>query len=328
MGGSWAFVLQRASIVMHTHQLAIFALAGALIPASACSRADTDADARRASAGIREAASRAGDRLADAWLTTKVQAQYLADEDIKARYINVSTRAGVVTLAGRVDNARAREQALNIARSTDGVTRVEDQLTVASAATAGPPPEMPPPADSGWAVATTGTLSAHAGTDRIDDAVVMSRIQARYFLDPFMKARRIEVGAREGVVTLRGELASDDERAQALLLARTTEGVERVEDALTVDAALAPAGVSGALAPATHTPPRSDDEALAARVRSRWSAEPDLRALSIQATAKDGVLLLEGAVSTAAAEARVLSVARGTRGVVQVIDRVRVSRTR
>lgn len=314
---------------MKTPQLIITALVAALISASACNRADTDENARRAAAGMRDAALRAGDQLADSWLTTKIQAQYFADEDIKARYINVSTHEGIVTLKGRVDSERAREQVLNIARYTDGVTRVEDQLTVGASPTAGAAPETPGLADLGSAVATTGTLPADAGVDRIDDASVTSRIQARYFLDPSMKERRIEVDTREGVVTLRGELASDNERAQALLLARTTAGVERVEDALTVNASLAPAGVGGALAPAPPpTPAHSDDEALAARVQSRWSTEPDLNALSIEVTAKDGVLLLDGTVSRAAAKQRAISVARGTDGVIQVIDRITVRRVR
>lgn len=310
---------------MKIPRLIIAALAAALMPAFACNRADTDENARRAAAGMRETALRAGEQLADSWLTTKIQAQYFADEDIKARYINVSTREGVVTLKGRVDSERAREQALNIARYTDGVTRVEDQLTVGASAAAGAAPETVRPADPESAVATTGTMPADAGDDRIDDASVTSRIQAKYFLDPSMKERRIEVDTRERVVTLRGELASDNERAQALLLARTTEGVERVEDALTVNAALAPAGASGELVPA---PPHADDEALVARVQARWSAEPDLKALSIQVTAKDGVLLVEGTLPTAAVSERAIAVARGTEGVVQVIDRIRTGRAR
>ena len=72
----------------------------------------------------------------------------------------------------------------------------------------------------------------------LDDASVTSRIQARYFLDQAIKGRRIDVDTRDGIVTLRGDVASDNERAQALLLARTTPGVERVEDALMVNMAI------------------------------------------------------------------------------------------
>ena len=57
-------------------------------------------------------------------------------------------------------------------------------------------------------------------------------------LDPTIKGRNISVELTAGVVTLRGQVASEDERAQALMLARSTPGVQRVEDYLTVDAAL------------------------------------------------------------------------------------------
>src|SRR5919106_4680894 len=86
------------------------------------------------------------------------------------------------------------------------------------------------------AVATSGTRPADY--EVIDDATVTSRIQAKFFLDDSIKERRIQVDTHNGIVTLRGDVASDNERAQALLIARTTEGAERVEDALTVNAGI------------------------------------------------------------------------------------------
>src|SRR5438067_744087 len=107
-------------------------VAVALASGVACQRATTETEARRAAdeiktgasrAGkeIKAVASRAGDQLADSWITTKIQAQFFADNDIKARYINVSTRDAVVTLTGRVENQNAHDQALQTAKNTDGV---------------------------------------------------------------------------------------------------------------------------------------------------------------------------------------------------------------
>ena len=176
------------------------------------------------------------------------------------------------------------------------------------------------PAAGESAVATSGTLPAEKAI--LDDATVTSRIQAKYFLDPTIKGRRIQVDTQGGIVTLRGEVASDHERAQALLLARTTEGAERVEDALTVNAGIdAPAAASD-----VPVPSKADDEALTALVQSRFGDDASLKGASIEVTAKDGVLLLDGAVPAAAAKQRALSIARGTDGVVQVVDRIRVGR--
>ena len=177
-------------------------------------------------------------------------------------------------------------------------------------------------ADDG-AVATSGTLPTVAAAD---DASVTSRIQAKFFLDSGIKTRRIDVDTQAGVVTLRGDVASNNERAQALILARTTEGVERVEDALTVNPAIdvaiqtEPADASTA-APA---PSHAEDEAVTSAVQARFSEDASLRSATIAVTAKDGVVLLDGLAPTAAARQRAISIARGTDGVVQVIDRITV----
>ena len=225
------------------------ALVAAALTTVACSREETEQEARDLASDARTAAARASDQLADSWLTTKIQAQYFADDDVKARHINVSTRDGAVVLTGSVDDRRAREQAVQIARNTDGVREVEDRLTIDREAVAAvgeaegseavaSAPSTDPGATSG-AIPTTGTASAMPPVVAIDDEAVTTRIQAKYFLDNAIKARDIEIATQNGVVTVRGEVASEAERAQALLLARTTEGVQRVEDSLTVEASLA-----------------------------------------------------------------------------------------
>jgi len=180
---------------------------------------------------------------------------------------------------------------------------------------------QPAAVDEG-AVATSGTLPA---SGVVDDAAVTSRIQAKFFLDPGIKTRRIDVDAQGGVVTLRGDVASDNERAQALILARTTAGVERVEDALTVNPAIDAAIETES--PATNAepaPPHADDEALTSAVQARFGEDQSLQSATIAVTAKDGVVLLDGVAPTAAARQQAVSIARGTDGVAQVIDRIAV----
>jgi osmotically-inducible protein OsmY len=179
-----------------------------------------------------------------------------------------------------------------------------------------------PPATDDGAVATSGTLPTVAVAD---DASVTSRIQAKFFLDPGIKTRRIDVDTRGGVVTLRGDVASDNERAQALILARTTDGVERVEDALTVNPAIEPIQSEPADAAAAEpAPSNAENEALTSAVQARFSEEASLESATIAVTAKDGIVLLDGLAPSAAARARAISIARGTEGVVQVIDRITV----
>lgn len=313
---------------MTTPQLVSTALALALA-AAACTRGETDQEARDAAADVRQAAELAGDRLADGWITTKIQAQYFADDDIKARYINVATRDGVVTISGYVESPEIREQALQIARNTDGVKQVvADRLLIGAPATA-----FEPGSTAQEVVSTAGRAAEDAATV-IEDARVTTMIQAKYFLDTLVKGRNIDVDTRGGVVTLRGEVASERERAQALLLARTTPGVRRVEDHLTVNPSLpappasAPASGAAGTTGAGATAERPEDAALADAVSSRLAGDAQARRATIEVTARDGVVLLQGTAPTEAAKQRALSVARETAGVVQVVDRVTVSRAR
>ena len=66
----------------------------------------------------------------DAGVTTKVKAQLAADDMVKAHNVNVDTHEHVVTLRGDVENEAVRQQALRIARGTEGVQSVVDELRV------------------------------------------------------------------------------------------------------------------------------------------------------------------------------------------------------
>ena len=216
-----------------------------LMSGAACNRAQTEHEAERAAEQVKveseraaeqvkTAAAEAGDKLADGWLTAKIQAQFFVDDDIKSRYITVTSRDGDVRLKGFVESDDARRQVLEITRNTDGVKQIDDaQLLVGRPAnqsfeTAAMPAAAP--------IATSG--QAPAGAAPLDDATVASFVQARYFLDPTLKIRHITVQTMNGVVTLQGQVASETERSQALMLARSAPGVQRVEDSLQVDAGL------------------------------------------------------------------------------------------
>jgi osmotically-inducible protein OsmY len=80
--------------------------------------------------GASEAATRAGQAIADGTLTAKVKAALLADPDVKGLQIDVDSRDGAVTLSGSLDSAANVARAQSIARATDGVKSVENRLTV------------------------------------------------------------------------------------------------------------------------------------------------------------------------------------------------------
>ncbi|MBI3804462.1 MAG: BON domain-containing protein [Nitrospirae bacterium] len=69
-------------------------------------------------------------RSDDAALTAKVKAKLLSDDALNAMKIDVDTQSGVVFLSGVVDTADQKQKAIGIAKNTEGVRRVEDNLKV------------------------------------------------------------------------------------------------------------------------------------------------------------------------------------------------------
>src|SRR5262245_8477734 len=70
----------------------------------------------------------------DSGITASVKSRMAADDTVKAYQVNVDTKNHVVTLTGDVETVAARERAIMIARETDGVRDVIDQLRVNEAA--------------------------------------------------------------------------------------------------------------------------------------------------------------------------------------------------
>lgn len=95
-----------------------------LMVASEGTEVRQDANTATASGQIRETADEAGDEIDDAWITSKVKAQLLADDQVHGTEINVDTQANVVILTGTAPSLAARTKAVEIAQGTEGVRSV------------------------------------------------------------------------------------------------------------------------------------------------------------------------------------------------------------
>lgn len=88
--------------------------------------------AREAGAEVGERLGEGADRIRqgtrDAALTARITSKMALDELVSARRIDVDTHASVVTLRGNVSSDAERTRALALARDTDGVTQVVDEL--------------------------------------------------------------------------------------------------------------------------------------------------------------------------------------------------------
>ncbi len=69
-----------------------------------------------------------GQYVDDSTITTKVKAAIFAESTLKSAEINVETYKGVVQLSGFVSSANARDTAVQVARSVDGVKSVKNAM--------------------------------------------------------------------------------------------------------------------------------------------------------------------------------------------------------
>jgi osmotically-inducible protein OsmY len=246
----------------------------------------------------RAAAARAADDRDPAWITTKIRAQYYANPEIRPWNIDVTTNAaGVVTLSGTIDDAGDRQEAVRIARATEGVTGVEDRLT---------------------------TERRDAGGVQQPDAWITAKIQSQYFLDAEVKGRDIDVDTTNGVVTLRGAVDNEAERRQAVMMARNTEGVREVTDQLTVTGTPRPTGTRTDVSRAADA---VDDAWITVKVQSKFFLDPGIKGSAIDVTTKGGVVTLQGSVPTAAQQQSAEQIAMETDGVSRVNNQLKVAAT-
>jgi len=71
-----------------------------------------------------------GSWVDDVLITSKVRSKLIANTEIRARDIDVSSSQGVVTLIGRVSSQTIKSDAERIARGTKGVKDVSNELLV------------------------------------------------------------------------------------------------------------------------------------------------------------------------------------------------------
>ena len=80
----------------------------------------------------KDAASNATAAMGEAGVTAKVKAALVGDSELSALMIEVDTNGGAVTLSGEAPNQAAKDRAEQLAKGVEGVTSVNNLLTVKS----------------------------------------------------------------------------------------------------------------------------------------------------------------------------------------------------
>jgi osmotically-inducible protein OsmY len=184
----------------------------------------------QATATDKSAQATAPQKVDDSTLDSRIEKRIKADASLKKDDIDVAVDNGVVTLSGKVHSKAQRAHAEKLARIT-GVTRVENKLEVEAAATSGVAEKTGKATDK--AVDKTKTGASDAG-EAITDAWITTKVKTEFVGVDALKGSDINVDTVDHVVTLKGTVASAAGRARAMEIAKTTKGVTRVVDNLTI----------------------------------------------------------------------------------------------
>ena len=146
------------------------------------------------------------------------------------------------------------------------------------------------------------------------DSGITSVIQQSLEVNDKVKARQVEVETREGVVYLTGVVDTEEARREAGRVAWRTEGVDGVENDLTVGERTVGSWV--------------DDVMITSKIRAKLIANSEIRAGDIDVSTSQGVVTLIGRVSSSTIRSDAERVARGTKGVKDVNNELLVGKAR
>ena len=150
--------------------------------------------------------------ISDTVITGKVKSKIAADASISVFNTKVTTKHGVVYLAGTVNSETDADALIQIAQATDGVKDV-------------------------------GTKQLHVKDSKkpFTDTAVTSKIKGLYIREKLMGENvapiAVHVETNNGVVYLSGTVDNKGQADNAVKLAKTVKGVKKVESRVEVQAA-------------------------------------------------------------------------------------------
>lgn len=152
------------------------------------------------------------DTTKDAWIDGKAETTLLLNGNLNSFKINTDVKDGVVTLTGSVESKVDKALAEELIENLDGVSRVDNKLTVMNA----------------------NAADKDSSGSAFKDAKIATVVKTRLLFESEVSGTSIDVDAKDGVVTLKGEVDSDAERDLAVAIAKNTHDVSRVVNKLDV----------------------------------------------------------------------------------------------
>ena len=186
--------------------------------------------ARETTQDVKDAAKKTGNAISDSWITLKIHSQFIPEDALSDSDIDVDTKSGVVTLNGTVASEAGRAKAIAIAKATDGVNSVADNLKVA------PATDVSASAKAAGAKAGDKARDVAGTTGKVvTDGWIKSKIASQYVTEDLLDKSDIDIDVSKGAVELNGAVRTMEAKNKATALAKGTDGVKSVQNNLKID---------------------------------------------------------------------------------------------
>ena len=227
-------------------------------------------------------ASETDDRIESSFNKTYVYKTYLKDEKIK-----ISSKDGAVTLSGSVANETHKPMAADTAEALPGVKSVDNRIKV----------------------------TGDSPTEKSDTWISM-KVKGGLVFHRNVNAGKTEVSVKDGIVTLKGESASQAQKDLTTEYAKDVDGVKEVKNEMTVAAATKKTDATAGEA--------IDDASITAQVKGSLLSHRSTSALRTKVTTNDGVVTVSGIAKNTAEKDLVTKFAEDINGVKSVVNNMTI----
>jgi osmotically-inducible protein OsmY len=227
-------------------------------------------------------ASKTDDQIVSSAKNSYVFKNYLKNDDVK-----IQSKNGAVTLTGTVSEESHKALARETVAGLSGVKTVDNRLEV-----------------KGAPLAATNS-----------DAWLVTKVKTTLLFHSSVSASATEVNAKDGIVTLRGNAASQAQRDLTTEYAKDIDGVKDVENEMVVSTPSKKTQSAG---------DKIDDASITGLAKMTLLYHRSTSALSTSVTTKNGVVTLTGKAKNAAEKDLATKYIKDVKGVKSVNNQMTI----
>lgn len=245
------------------------------------------------------AAQESSTDIEEARQESRIMTTYELNRHLEGHGLEVTVDEGVATLSGTVSEEAVRELAQQIAIGVSGIEEVDNRIEV--------DPDHMPSMPSG----------ERSYAQVVSDASVTAAVKSKLLWSKYADGLSTNVDTESGHVTLLGTANSAAAVEMAGALAANTQGVESVDNQLTVDAE-SETIAEGASDTASGLGQSISDTWITTKVKSTLMYSSNVTGSDISVSTSDGIVTLTGNVATDVEHALAIELAANVRGVSSV----------